>query len=142
MIPKQRTMILREYVAQLVDTPKKAFDSRSIVVNPIRNPSNIPPRCVKLSTKGVRPMRQLITISKVSHHNTFMCRNLIPWLLSFNSVLNSRFQFDKISAIHAPISPKIPPEAPTLMYSGNDIADIIVPPMAGMTNKPAVARKP
>ena len=48
----------------------------------------------------------------------------------------------QISAMQAPMSPKIPPEAPTLMYSGRKIADIIVPPTAGMINMMAAAVAP
>ena len=48
----------------------------------------------------------------------------------------------QMSAIQAPIRPKIPPLAPTLIYSGRKIADKIVPPTAGMMNSIAAAANP
>ena len=47
-----------------------------------------------------------------------------------------------MSAIQAPMRPKIPPLAPTLIYSGRKIADKIVPPTAGMMNSIAAAANP
>ena len=48
----------------------------------------------------------------------------------------------QMSAIQAPMRPKIPPLAPTLIYSGRKIADKIVPPTAGMMNSIAAAANP
>jgi len=48
----------------------------------------------------------------------------------------------QMSAIQAPMRPKIPPLAPTLIYSGRNIADKIVPPTAGMINSIAAAANP
>jgi hypothetical protein len=42
----------------------------------------------------------------------------------------------------APISPNIPPEAPTVMYSGRKIALRSVPPIADIIKMIAVARVP
>mmetsp|Transcript_21809 Transcript_21809/g.52738 ORF Transcript_21809/g.52738 Transcript_21809/m.52738 type:complete len:204 (-) Transcript_21809:1207-1818(-) len=100
----------------------------------------MPPRCVKLSTKGVRPMMQFSTISKNSTTKTLAWLILAPRSLA-NS-LKSKFQFMMISDIQAPIKPKIPPDAPTVMYSGKKMALKIVPPIAGTTNCTTAGKKP
>jgi hypothetical protein len=47
-----------------------------------------------------------------------------------------------MSARHAPIKPNMPPDAPTEMDLGKKIADNMVPPMAGITNKKNKAKEP
>eukprot|EP00590_Aulacoseira_subarctica_P000845 CAMPEP_0172422830 /NCGR_PEP_ID=MMETSP1064-20121228/8953_1 /TAXON_ID=202472 /ORGANISM="Aulacoseira subarctica , Strain CCAP 1002/5" /LENGTH=65 /DNA_ID=CAMNT_0013163883 /DNA_START=549 /DNA_END=746 /DNA_ORIENTATION=+ len=47
-----------------------------------------------------------------------------------------------MSARHAPISPNIPPEAPTLIDFGKKTADSMVPPIAGTTKRNNKAKEP
>lgn len=54
---------------------------------------------------------------------------MLPLSLTKSEKIN--FQFIKMSDRHAPINPKIPPEAPTEMYSGRNMALSTVPPIAG-----------
>lgn len=71
-----------------------------------------------------------------------MCLNRTPSSEAFTCLLNNNDQLIQISAIHAPISPNIPPDAPTVMYSGKKIALNMVPPTAGMMNRIAAAAVP
>jgi len=72
MIPMNLTKKVCTLEQKFVSTPKKALESLSIVLRPQKKPNNIPPRCVKLSTSGVRPMTIFRMISRTSHINTLM----------------------------------------------------------------------
>ena len=96
---------------------------------------------VKLSTNGVRPMRQLTKMSNTSTSSTYILLCLFLSLLLTKS-LNRSPQFIQISARHAPINPKIPPLAPTDIKFGKKMALSIVPPIPGATNKSILAKKP
>lgn len=116
--------------------PKNLGETNLIVLNPHRNPYIIPPRWVKLSINGVKPMRQLTTMSKKSIIKTLAWLSLAP--RSLTKSLKNKFQFIVISDRQAPIKPKIPPLAPTVMYSGKKIALKMIPPTADTVKMTAV----
>ena len=95
---------------------------------------------VKLSTYGVSPIKQLRAMSRNRNTTTIICRLRFPFSVTKSE--NRCFQFIKISERQAPIKPKIPPDAPTVMYSGRKIALSIVPPMAGTMKRIAAAMLP
>mmetsp|Transcript_15214 Transcript_15214/g.20137 ORF Transcript_15214/g.20137 Transcript_15214/m.20137 type:complete len:227 (+) Transcript_15214:273-953(+) len=140
--PIKRHKTLRSLVTRFVGIPKKSDDSLSIVLNPHKKPYNIPPICVKLSTYGVSPMTQLMIMSTISHTTTMICLHVVPESSELTCLLKSSLQLMTMSAKHAPMRPNIPPDAPTLMYSGRKIALKIVPPAAGMIKMIAAATKP
>ena len=71
IIPKNLTINVSTLESQFVFTPKKAFDSLSIVLRPQKKPKNIPPIWVKLSTNGVKPMITFKIMSSINQIKTF-----------------------------------------------------------------------
>ena len=69
-------------------------------------------------------------------------RRVPPPSFWFSTLEKSRFQLMAMSATQAPMRPKIPPEAPTLMYSGRKMAERMFPPTALMKKTRKAATQP
>mmetsp|Transcript_26312 Transcript_26312/g.44923 ORF Transcript_26312/g.44923 Transcript_26312/m.44923 type:complete len:218 (+) Transcript_26312:339-992(+) len=100
-------------VYRLLPSGPSCFCEKSAM--PMTSPMTRPPRCMKLSTKGVRPMKRLTAVDSVKVSTPE------PRSVHLAAKLTST------SAQHAPMSPKTEAEAPTEITPGRKTTETIVP---------------